>query len=126
MRHVRPGRLKHDPEKLQTFRIRSCGKDKSLERNRISMRTDFALAATAAILAFGALALSSGRAADDAERNGALLDRLVAAYPDFLASHDVQRLYSFVLNVDVVATMTREKHMQLVVGKPKIVFQHID
>src|SRR3972149_4420737 len=34
----------HDPEKLQTFRIRSCLKDKGLERNRDSTLSDFALA----------------------------------------------------------------------------------
>src|SRR3990172_12765116 len=36
--------LGHDPEKLQTFRIRSCVKDKGLERNRDSTLSDFALA----------------------------------------------------------------------------------
>src|SRR3972149_8064087 len=37
------GPLMHDPEKLQTFRIRSCVKDKDLERKRDSTLSDFAL-----------------------------------------------------------------------------------
>src|SRR3990172_11192457 len=35
--------LEHDPEKLQTFRTRSCVKDRDLERNHDSLQMDFAL-----------------------------------------------------------------------------------
>src|SRR3990172_9695327 len=38
--------LEHDPEKLQTFRSRSCVKDKDLERKHESTLSDFALVAS--------------------------------------------------------------------------------
>ena len=44
--------------------------------------------AIAALLALSVCALPTSGAADDAERNGALLAKLVAAYPEFLAGHD--------------------------------------
>jgi hypothetical protein len=56
--------------------------------NRSAMRFA-AFAGLALVMARGALAAESG---GDPERNARLLDKLIASYPDFLASHDENTL----------------------------------
>src|SRR3990170_1751158 len=59
-----PSRPKHDPERLQSFRIRSCVKDKGLERKRDSTSMDFAL--RAAVPSIGNFGLGFGLRSDGA------------------------------------------------------------